>query len=362
MLVLNIYTIVLTLFLSFFLYFKSDNNLLNKLLALIFVFPGFTFGLNLIQLSGVVVPNHQIYLYLAFIPSYLFAPAVYCYIELLCGEKIKWKFPLFHITLLLIIAVVFFSIESLFLAEKEKQQLINELKSGTFPLKIMILNYVFFTTQLVYFTISTFKVVRFKSSLKSSLTETQKTRVRYADIFIKLIWMLNGILLLTYCVLSVEGAEYIASPILFMIFFGFVSYFGMKYNVIFHFNEINPFYRKTYHADEEEKKYFCELIINHLEKSKAYLNPDYNLSDLAKDLNSSPAKVSQAINQELNKNFSDLINSYRIETAKQILVTESHLSVEGVALNAGFSSRATFYRAFKKQTGVSPIEYMNSIE
>ena len=60
--------------------------------------------------------------------------------------------------------------------------------------------------------------------------------------------------------------------------------------------------------------------------------------------------------------FSDLVNSYRVELAKETLIKDKHLSVEGVALNSGFNSRATFYRVFKKHTGFSPTEYLNSLE
>src|SRR5690606_12136434 len=120
---------------------------------------------------------------------------------------------------------------------------------------------------------------RFKKSLKSTLTDTEKTRVRYAYMFIKLIWILNGVLLLFYAFLPVDIAEYIASPILFMVFYGFVVYYGMKYNVIFHFDELNSFRKKSLHYNADEKEQFSELIISHLEQSKAYLNPEYSLTD-----------------------------------------------------------------------------------
>lgn len=362
MLVLNIYTIILAILLSFFLYFKTEKTTLNRILAFIFVLPVFAFGINTTQLLGLAIPNNQFYLLAGYIFPYLFAPAVYCYIELLCGQKTHWKFPLFSLTALLLTTILILSIHSLFLTDEKKYQLTNELRSGTFPLEMLVLNSIFFISQLLYFTISTIRVARFKKSLKNNLSETEKTRISYADIFIKLIWILNGTLLVFYTILPLDTAEYIASPVLYMVFYGFVAYYGMKYNVIFYFDDRNPFRRNLYLNDDEEKERFAELIISHLEQSKSYLNPEYSLTDLAKDINTFPTKVSQAINQELNKNFSDLINSYRIETAKQILLEEKHLSVEGAALNSGFNSRATFYRVFKKHTGLSPIDYLNSVE
>lgn len=363
MLVLNCYTIILALLLSTFVYFTSNKNLLNKLLALIFILPGLTFAVNTLQVIQWDIPNLQFYLLAGYVFAYLFAPTTYCYIKLLCGEKIRWKSPLFYTTIVLVLAVMILSFHSLLLADAEKKKLVEEFRDGVFPLEFIVLNTVFFITQLLYFTLSSIDVYRLKKTLKSTLNEVEKTRVRYADMFIKLVWVLNIILLVGYIFLSVEVVEYIASPILFMFFYLFVVYFGMKYNVIFHFDELNPFRKKTYiQYDDVEKKQFAELIIMHLEESKDYLNPEYSLTDLSKSINTFPTKVSQVINQELNKSFSDLINSYRIETAKKLLVEEKHLSVEGIALNSGFKSRATFYRVFKKDTGLTPLEFVNRAE
>ena len=103
--------------------------------------------------------------------------------------------------------------------------------------------------------------------------------------------------------------------------------------------------------------------VRHLmEEEKAYLNPELNLSDLAKEANMSRAKLSEVINSGFNKNFNDFVNMYRVEAFKDMLQANKHetLSLLGLAFECGFNSKATFNRVFKKLTDFSPSQYLNS--
>jgi len=100
------------------------------------------------------------------------------------------------------------------------------------------------------------------------------------------------------------------------------------------------------------------------EEGKIYLDPDLSLKSLAVELGSSPSQVSEVINNGFQKNFNDFINSYRIEEVKKQLVEgrQKELSLVGVAMDCGFNSKATFNRVFKKTTGISPTQYLKSVE
>ncbi len=100
-----------------------------------------------------------------------------------------------------------------------------------------------------------------------------------------------------------------------------------------------------------------------LEQDKVFLNPTLNAKDLAKKLSISQANLSVVVNQAFNKNFRDLINHYRLEEFKTKLkqTDNSHLSILSMALESGFNSEASFYRIFKKQTGMSPKEYVRNL-
>ena len=98
---------------------------------------------------------------------------------------------------------------------------------------------------------------------------------------------------------------------------------------------------------------------NLMRAEKPYLNPQLTLNDLSKNLGVNSAVLSYAINNGFEKNFNDFVNEFRIGEVKAKLRTgeAENLTLLGVAFECGFNSKATFNRAFKKFTGVSPKEY-----
>jgi len=121
-------------------------------------------------------------------------------------------------------------------------------------------------------------------------------------------------------------------------------------------------------ATEEEKRPILpdsELenlkirLQNLMENEKPFLDSQLTLANLAKQLGVNTTVLSRVINSGFNVNFNDFVNEYRIAEVKNKLSggaaeTENLL---GIALDSGFNSKATFNRAFKKLTGVSPKEF-----
>lgn len=117
--------------------------------------------------------------------------------------------------------------------------------------------------------------------------------------------------------------------------------------------------------EEEEKSISnsdIETVRQLMETEKAYLNPELNLSDLAKMANMTRGQLSEIINTSFNKNFNDFVNAYRVEAFKGMLKENKHeqLSLLGIAQECGFNSKATFNRVFKKLTSYSPTEYLKT--
>lgn len=110
-------------------------------------------------------------------------------------------------------------------------------------------------------------------------------------------------------------------------------------------------------------KKWASTIENHITKEKAFQNPQLTLSDVAKALQTNTKTISNSINSGFEMNFNDFINHYRIEAIKQNLGQGAHKNTTllGIAFDAGFNSKATFNRAFKKSTGVSPKEYLKNL-
>lgn len=116
----------------------------------------------------------------------------------------------------------------------------------------------------------------------------------------------------------------------------------------------------TTNLDHEESLVIMTELTSIIEKDRVYLNPEYRLNDLAKSSNISTHKVSQVINTIEKTSFSDLINRYRIQEAKEMLVSEKYktYTILAIAHEVGFNSKTAFYNAFKKQSGISPSAFV----
>ena len=103
-------------------------------------------------------------------------------------------------------------------------------------------------------------------------------------------------------------------------------------------------------------------ILAALEQDQLYLHPELSLKELAQHINYPAALVSTTINQCFQKNFRNLINTYRVEEVKKRMLDakSTHLSLLGMALDCGFNSEASFYRIFRQVTGSSPKDFINS--
>ena len=90
-------------------------------------------------------------------------------------------------------------------------------------------------------------------------------------------------------------------------------------------------------------------------KENYHLN-DISLSDISEKFFVSPSYLSRLFKKETGKNLSDFINEYRIEKAKQLLLT-TDLKTYEVADRVGIPDPHYFSRLFKRYTGYSPSEY-----
>ncbi|PQA92033.1 hypothetical protein B0A69_16575 [Chryseobacterium shigense] len=101
-----------------------------------------------------------------------------------------------------------------------------------------------------------------------------------------------------------------------------------------------------------------ELMIT----DQPYLDEDLSLLKLSQQLEVSTHQLSQVINQNLNTNFYQLVNSYRVEEVKKKLKDPqfSKFSILGIAFESGFNSKSTFNKIFKEETGMTPSEYKKS--
>ncbi|TGK07721.1 AraC family transcriptional regulator [Leptospira semungkisensis] len=124
---------------------------------------------------------------------------------------------------------------------------------------------------------------------------------------------------------------------------------------------------------EEEKKYKAsqlngldlESIKRNLENlfqnEKVFLKEDLTLGFLASKLEISTHQLSEYLNNEIGKNFFQLLNEHRVEEAKQRIESDPQEVLLSIAYSSGFRSKSTFNDVFRKETGFTPSEYRSKI-
>lgn len=107
---------------------------------------------------------------------------------------------------------------------------------------------------------------------------------------------------------------------------------------------------KTNRLTEEECKELHKKLVAYVEKEKPYINPDLKMGDLASALDTSSHSLSYLLNQYLNQSYYDFINEYRVTQFKKMVADSqySRYTLTALAELCGFSSRASFFRSFKR--------------
>ncbi len=100
-------------------------------------------------------------------------------------------------------------------------------------------------------------------------------------------------------------------------------------------------------------------IIRLIKKNESFLKYNYTINNLANDSEISTINIREVIIKNGYKNYSEFINSFRINKAIDLLQNEylDLYSIESLFKDSGFQSEATFYRVFKKVHGYTPKEY-----
>jgi AraC-like DNA-binding protein len=188
----------------------------------------------------------------------------------------------------------------------------------------------------------------------------------------RLLWLkfLNGILIIVGVILFLSEGGVVNGKVLFNspfpkfstdLFGTFVMYATTLYLLI------KPEFIKSQTAkysksalSEEFMKSKMVFIRSVIENDKLFTDPAFSLDLLAQKTSLSKNHISQIINSELNCNFFDLTNQYRIEEAKRILKEPEFLKMEQLAYQLGYKSKSAFFNAFKRATTLTPSKYRES--
>ena len=114
--------------------------------------------------------------------------------------------------------------------------------------------------------------------------------------------------------------------------------------------------------DKKQQAQFIE-IDSYINNTKKFTDAKLSLESLAEELKISTSFLSSIINKGNKTSFTDYINDYRVNQAKELLkdVEYANYKILSIGMESGFNSKSTFYSAFKKHTGITPVQYKKSV-
>lgn len=101
-----------------------------------------------------------------------------------------------------------------------------------------------------------------------------------------------------------------------------------------------------------------------MEEKEPFLDSDLTIKNLANQMQMEERDLSILINTQLNVNFYEFINKYRINKVKKILEdkSQSKLTILEILYQVGYNSKSSFNTAFKKATGLTPTNYRKKFQ
>ncbi|NRB63840.1 MAG: AraC family transcriptional regulator [Saprospiraceae bacterium] len=301
------------------------------------------------------------YAYLTNVFYLLIGPFVYTYIRrLLFYENDKYHLKYFHY-----LPVVFYLIYGIFhINSYDSIENISNYRTN-----------LFFTVEIIFFISITVYLIKSynlfyyygKNEIKElSFTPNsiQYIRLTLFCLALYMLFWLLGIFEIFDIITWIERPLiYDISCLIFGVLIYIVSFYNLKFPEIFKIpfpsNDKSELKKKN-KPDGKEIHKIQNLVKAYFEIEKGYRRPELSLSILANEINTTTNKLSWVLNNVYKKTFYELVNEYRVVDFLQRIKENKHkdFTLIAIAVEVGFNSKSTFYKAFKEITKMTPSEYI----
>lgn len=322
------------------------------------------------QLTGLFCePEIQKFIYNLSYPAFwVVVPLVVMYIQSSLSSDFRFtKFHLLHYIPATLVFIYCFSLAlQLYLEDRGVPSYITKKENR-------IVGQVFAYSMYIYFliyTLWTLKILKFyKSSGELNRNQKKAKTVRWLNIFVYsffVSWLINAVIIYAFNLNWLPYTSTLAPFILilpFFIFFNIVFYMAWENPRLFITTE-----EKTrdnlIETDKVKLKTHITQLLDHMMKEKPYLDPDLSMNRLSEQVCIPVKDLSRAINIKFNQNFNDFINYYRTKEVTDVLSSSDKLDTDlvSLALDCGFNSKASFFRIFKKNTGLTPGQFFDNTQ
>jgi AraC-like DNA-binding protein len=328
---------------------KYNKNRENKFLALLLLTLGIHFSYNILftnQLFLDILPKYSCSY------GFLYGPFLYLYVKFHFRKDLNFK-PIYFLHFVPFAAIIFLTAIG--------------FKVCNSTMFLVLLSFMFIYCLLGFTEITHYKKVILQVSANSNNSETKWVKTL---LLIQLAIIILNFLHLQLKEIIVFDLEFTLEPLVqvgIFVLVNIIIFQGLKNPQFFQkisktdlvIAEINQSKEKVNKLNLGELKPLAIELEEYMSQYKPFLNPELNLDTLAEALKVHSKTLSQVINQIIGSNFSEYINSYRIEEAKLLLQNnkDKNLTIMEVMYDVGFNSRSVFNTAFKNKTGLTPSQF-----
>ncbi|WP_029906724.1 helix-turn-helix domain-containing protein [Prevotella sp. 10(H)] len=211
---------------------------------------------------------------------------------------------------------------------------------------------------LVIFVLIVFISIRYDRFLKNNFSNIDNKTVGWVRvvIFVFASWYLIWSIIVKYDSRWLDSAYYVFLITIWI----FIYKYSIRHVAVSQAEELftSPKQEDTNLLQSETvNKKLGYNLEQYMNQGLPWLNPSLSLQDLAIVLNTNRTYLSEYFHKTLNTTFYDYINSFRLEYACKILLSQPDLSILQVGEMSGFNSLSTFRRAFQRQIGCTPAKY-----
>ena len=357
------------LFVAFFLFtHRKGNKSNNRLLGVIFLLFFLSLGDFAIRISGIEIKYQLIHL----IDDgffFLYGPLLYFYVRRVVYVDLRWQTKdLLHLIPYSIYCI--YLVYALFaMGQQDQLELTRNIESASLPAWVYLAGMIVYIYTLTYLWLAYRTVNTYSRIIRNRFSSLEKINLNWLR-FILHSFAAITIIAMVHNVVPVLGnfVFLYATLILLLIFtFFFINQVLVKalnQPEIFagiELNEAREKYTGSSLSEGEIEKHYNSLQ-SFLETEKLHLNPELTMQDLSERMQVSTKTISQVINQRSGKSFYDFINTYRCEEAKKLMRdSDPRVTVLEILYEAGFNSKSSFNKEFKKLTGFTPTEYRKSL-
>ncbi len=345
----------------FFLLKRNGNTYANKIFSIFLLLFAYNVFFNMLYWSHFNEYLFTTLSYTYFIPLSLYGPFFYFFIRsTITKEEIGVK-DIFHFIPFVIVVIkyggYYFTATSTKMELYRDQTIYQIIYEGFFS----YIDY-YLTLVLVFYSFLVYS--RFKKYYKKDINLKVWLLVVSLFFFLFVLGIVSYYLLTYFKIFKTEYDYY--NTISMVLFILVVSYLSVVHPEIINGKSLAqaislPISIGKYSKTGLSKSFSIELkekLESIMSREKPYLNPELRLDHVAEMLDISRHHASQVINEHFNCNFFDFVNKYRVENAvKMLIANKGNFSISDISYQSGFNNRVSFYKAFKKEFGVTPTVY-----